>query len=202
MGGPSGARRRRGRRTLGDVTTLARDTFCSYCGTRYTELAYPRTCPGCKTQVWANPIPVCVALVPVIDGSKSGLLVIKRAIPPQPGKLALVGGFLEEHESWQVGMAREVREETGVEIDHSSLATMYFVSSSPKPNRVLLFAVPSPVDVASFPPFTPDTETAERGVIYGAGGLEDVFAFGLHVEAARRYFAERGIDGAHGYTPR
>jgi hypothetical protein len=79
---------------------------------------------------------------------------------------------------------------------------MYFVSSSPKPNRVLLFAVPSPVDVASFPPFSPDAETAERGIIYGARGLEEVFAFGLHVEAARRYFTERGIDAPHGYTPR
>ena len=89
---------------------LTRDTFCSYCGTKYDEtLAYPRRCRGCTTQVWANPIPVGVGLVPVVAAEGTGLLVIRRAIPPQIGKLALVGGFLEEHESWQQGVAREVR---------------------------------------------------------------------------------------------
>jgi ADP-ribose pyrophosphatase YjhB (NUDIX family) len=189
------------RRTLRAVSTLVRDTFCSFCGTRYAEMTYPRSCPGCKTQIWANPIPVCVALVPVIGGPGTGLLVIRRAIPPV-GKIALVGGFLEEHESWQVGMAREVREETTIEIAPATLTPMYFASSSPKPNRVLLFAVAAPVDGASLPPFSPVAETAERGVIFGPGGLDEVFAFSLHADAARRFFAERGIDGPHAYTAR
>ena len=186
------------------MTTLVRDTFCSFCGTRYGEpLSYPRACPGCKTQIWANPVPVCVALVPVVDarGSGTGLLVIRRAIPPV-GKLALVGGFLEDHESWQLGMAREVREETAIEIDPAGLSPLYYASSSPKPNRVLLFAVAQPLDAATLAPFAPDSETAERGLIFGPGGLDEVFAFSLHVDAARRFFAERGIDGPHAYSPR
>ena len=66
--------------------SLNRDTFCSFCGTAYeAPLAYPRTCKGCKTQVWANPIPVSVVLVPVVKDGKTGLLVIRRGI--QPGKL-------------------------------------------------------------------------------------------------------------------
>lgn len=185
------------------MTQLVRDTFCSYCGTRHLEAArYPRECPGCKTTIWANPIPVCVALVPVIDGGRSGLLAIRRAIPPAIHKLALVGGFLEEHETWQVGMAREVREETSVEIDPAGLVPMHYASSSPKPNRVLLFAVAAPVDAASLPPFSPDAETAERGIIFGPGGIDADFAFSLHADAVRRYFAERGVEGPHGYTQR
>ena len=184
------------------MTLLVRDTFCSFCGTRYTETTYPRTCPGCKTQIWANPIPVCVALVPIVESRGTGLLVIRRAIPPAIGKLALVGGFLEEHETWQAGMAREVVEETSVVIDPGALVPMYYVSSSPKPNRLLLFAVAAPVDATALPPFTPDSETAERGVIFGPSGLEEVFAFSLHIDAAREYFARRGIDGAHSYTQR
>jgi hypothetical protein len=43
------------------------------------------------------------------------------------------------------------------------------------------------------PPFTHDLEASERGV---------VFAFPLHVEAAQRYFAERGITGAHDFIAR
>jgi 8-oxo-dGTP pyrophosphatase MutT (NUDIX family) len=182
---------------------MQRDTFCSFCGTKYAEpLAYPRTCPGCSTPIWANPIPVCVVLVQVTDGDRTGLLVVRRAIPPQIGKLALVGGFLEEHESWQAGGAREVREETGVTIEPGALVPMWYASSSPKPNRLLLFSLAPPQPVSGLPPFAADTEASERGLVYGPDGLEDVFAFSLHVEAARRYFTERRVSGPHGFVAR
>lgn len=180
---------------------LIRDTFCSFCGTRYPEpLAYPRTCTSCTTQVWANPIPVSIVLVPVLDGARIGLLVVRRAIQPKLGLLALVGGFLEEHESWQQGGAREVREETGALIDVSSVVPMWFASSEPRPNRVLLFSTAKPITVSDLPPFHQDQETSERGLVFGPDGLADVFAFGLHVEAVRRYFAEHGITGPHAFA--
>jgi ADP-ribose pyrophosphatase YjhB (NUDIX family) len=180
-----------------------RDTYCSYCGTRFPEpLAYPRTCPACHTQIWANPIPVAVVLVPIADGARTGLLVVRRAIPPQVGKLALVGGFLEEHESWQHGGAREVREETGAIVDPAGLEPHWFASSDPRPNRVLLFSVAPPQPASALPSFRHDAEASERGVIYGPGGLDEVFAFSTHVEAARRYFAALGVTGPHGFTPR
>jgi ADP-ribose pyrophosphatase YjhB (NUDIX family) len=179
-----------------------RDTFCSYCGTSFGgATTYPRTCPGCQTQVWANPIPVSVVLVPVETAGRTGLLVVRRAIPPQIGKLALVGGFLEEHESWQVGGAREVREEAGVEVDAATLEPLWFASSEPRPNRVLLFSVARPIPVSSLPPFTANAEVSERGLVFGPDGLEDVFAFPLHIEAARRFFADRGITGPHDFAP-
>ena len=59
----------------------ARDTFCSFCGTPYASTdRYPRTCAKCGVQVWANPIPVSVVLLPVVDGARTGLLVIRRGI--------------------------------------------------------------------------------------------------------------------------
>lgn len=181
---------------------LVRDTFCSYCGTAYgSPLAYPRTCGRCKTVVWANPIPVSVVLTPVEDGPRTGLLVVRRAIPPV-GKLALVGGFLEEHESWQEGGAREVREETGAIVDPGTLAPMWYASSAPRPNRVLLFSVARPIGVAALPPFHHDAETSERGLVFGPDGLDEVFAFPLHTEAARRYFATHGIAGPHAFSTR
>jgi ADP-ribose pyrophosphatase YjhB (NUDIX family) len=178
---------------------LTRDTYCSFCGTKYADLTYPRTCPGCKTQIWANPIPVCVALVPIETAEGLGLLTIRRAIPPQIGKLALVGGFLEEHESWQIGCAREVREETGIVIDPEGLSPFWYASSTPRPNRVMLFAVAPSLHVDALPPFTPDSETSARGIVFGAHGLVDDFAFSTHIEAATRFFAERGIDRPHGF---
>ena len=180
-----------------------RDTFCSYCGTAYASpLAYPRTCAHCKTTVWANPVPVSVVLVPVQDAGRTGLLVVRRAIEPAAGKLALVGGFLEAHETWQQGGAREVREETGLVIDPAPLVPLWFASSTPRHDRVLLFSIAPPVDATTLPPYVRDAETSERGLVFGPDGLDEVFAFSLHVEAARRFFAMNAIAGGHAFTPR
>lgn len=180
-----------------------RDTFCSYCGTRYDEpLRYPRTCPSCKVTVWANPIPVAVVLVQIEDAGRTGILVVRRAIQPQLGKLGIVGGFVEEHESWQAGAARETREETGLVIDAASLEPLYYASSTPRPNRILMFSVAPVLPVSALPPFEPSSETSERGLVFGPDGLDEIFAFSLHVEAAKRYFASRGVTGHHGYVVR
>ncbi|MCE9576425.1 MAG: NUDIX domain-containing protein [Deltaproteobacteria bacterium] len=176
-----------------------RDAFCSFCGAAFAApLTYPRTCASCGVTIWANPIPVVVALVPIAVEDRLGLLTVRRAIPPGIGKLALVGGFLEAHETWQHGGAREVREETGVAIDPAALAPFWFTSTAPRPDRVLLFALAAPVTEA-LPPLVENHEVSERGVIVGPDGLDEIFAFELHAAAARRYFAERGITGAHGF---
>lgn len=180
---------------------LIRDSFCSWCGAQFPPpLRYPRECPRCKTVAYANPIPVSVVLQPVEVAGRTGLLVIRRAMDPARGKLGLVGGFVEEHESWQVGGAREVQEEAGLTIDPQRLRPFWFASSDPRPNRVLLFSVGEEVPVAQLPSWQPNDEATERGVVLGPGGLDEVFAFSTHVEAARRFFAERGERGAHDYT--
>ncbi|CAN5525054.1 NUDIX domain-containing protein [soil metagenome] len=174
------------------------DSFCNFCGTAFGDTSkYPRSCAGCGAMVWANPIPVAVALVPV----ETGLLVVRRGVPPGVGELALVGGFIEDHESWQAGCAREVREETNVVVDPASCQIHWISSSEPKPNRILLFAITEAV-TAPLPPFVPNHETQERGVIFGPGGLDEAFVFSTHREAARRYFAARGITGHHAFAPR
>jgi ADP-ribose pyrophosphatase YjhB (NUDIX family) len=168
---------------------MTRDSFCSYCGTAFElPLAYPRTCAKCKTTIWANPIPVAVALVPITRGDRTGLLVVRRGIEPGKGKLALVGGFVEENETWQVGAPREVREEVGIELDASRIEPFYFVSTEPRPNRVLLFAIAPAIDERALEPFVPNAETMERAVLFAEDGFAD-FAFPLHAEAARRFFS-------------
>ena len=188
------------------TTPLVRDSFCSFCGTAYAPpLGYPRTCPGCHTKIWSNPIPVSVVLVPILGHPSAGphevgLLVVRRAIEPRLGKLALVGGFLEDHESWAQGGAREIVEETGVIVDPATLSTFWFTSTEPRPNRVLLFSVASPLPASALGTFVANPECAERGLVFGADGLADVFAFPLHTEAVRRFFESRGQNGAHRYV--
>lgn len=180
---------------------LLRDSFCSFCGAAYpAPLKYPRTCSKCATQVWSNPIPVSVVLVPVRHSSGEGLLVVRRSIEPKKGLLALTGGFLEEDESWQQGGAREVREETGVVIDPATLSPFSFSSTTPKPNRVLLFSVARPLEASVMPAFLPSNETSERGLVFGPDGLEALFAFDLHVAAIQRFFAASGVTGPNRYT--
>jgi ADP-ribose pyrophosphatase YjhB (NUDIX family) len=183
---------------------MPRDTFCSYCGTRFADAtAYPRMCTACGAQTWANPIPVAVVLLPVIDGARTGLLVVRRAIPPV-GKLALVGGFVEDHESWQACAARELHEEAGVAIDPATLEPLWYASSEPRPDRVLLFALAPAIDASALPPFAPGAEASQRGVWFGAGatgGPDDELGFPLHAQAARRYFARAGSRGS-GFVPR
>jgi ADP-ribose pyrophosphatase YjhB (NUDIX family) len=177
---------------------MTQDAFCSFCGTAFAPpLRYPRTCTSCKTQIWDNPIPVSVVLVPVRHQGKIGLLVVRRGIPPV-GKLAIVGGFLEAHETWQQGGAREVLEETGVTLIGAP-EPFWFTSTEPKPNRVLLFSLAPTLD--SLGAFTPNAETLERGLVFGPDGLEGEFAFPLHVQAAKRFFAHLKISGPHAYTP-
>jgi hypothetical protein len=79
------------------------------------------------------------------------------------------------------------------------LTPFWFTSTTPRPNQVLLFSLAAELDAASLPPFTPVEESQARGLVFGAGCLEERFAFGLHVEAVRRYFSTRGPAGPHRY---
>jgi len=187
------------------MASRTRDAFCSYCGTAFpSPLVYPRTCPSpeCGMQTWANPIPVAVVLQPIRHGDRLGLLVVRRAIEPRRGLLALVGGFVEEHEAWQAAAAREVWEETGLRIDAAGLTPSWYSSTEPRPNRVLLFATAAPLSASDLPPFPANPEASERGLVFGPEDLAKVFAFPLHARAAERFFLDHGIVGGHDFVAR
>ena len=174
---------------------MPRDAYCSFCGAAHLPgRQYPRTCPSCRVTVWSNPIPVVLVLVPVDTGDRTGLLVVRRAIEPRLGFLGLVGGFLESHERWEVGGAREVLEEAGLSLDPAGLEPLWFTSTEPDPKQVLLFATAPVVPIARLPPFRPNPECSERGLIFGPDGLDALFAFSLHVEAVRRWRASGRAD--------
>ncbi|MBP2325083.1 ADP-ribose pyrophosphatase YjhB (NUDIX family) [Kibdelosporangium banguiense] len=158
---------------------MERDTFCSYCGARHSDVpGYPRKCPSCGKQVWANPSPVAVVLQPVVEGDRTGLLVVRRSIPPV-GELALVGGFIEEHETWQESAAREMLEEASVVVAPESLSPLGFVSV---PYCILLFCIAPPL--TELPEFVVNAEASERRVIFEPTEL----AFAAQTEEARKFF--------------
>lgn len=74
-------------------------TFYSFCGARLpAEADWLHRCPACGNTTYRNPLPVAVVLVPVEDG---GLLLVRRAIEPRTGKLALPDGYVNFGETWQ-----------------------------------------------------------------------------------------------------
>src|SRR4029079_9297124 len=101
-----------------------RNSHCGWCGALFAVATWPRACV-CGNTSYANPIPVAVVLLPVGDG----LLTIRRGIPPQLGKLALPGGFMELGETWQESAARELREETGIVVAPAGF-TVFDVAST------------------------------------------------------------------------
>lgn len=85
--------------------------FCGCCGTEFADDSWPRLCANCGQYTFRGPKPLVKAVVPVAGGR---LMVGRRDIEPDRGGLELPGGYLEYGETWQEGMVRELREETGL----------------------------------------------------------------------------------------
>jgi ADP-ribose pyrophosphatase YjhB (NUDIX family) len=164
------------------LNPMTRNSHCSYCGEAFpADLAWPRTCGRCGSISYVNPLPVSVILVPVDEG----LLLVRRTIPPREGSLALPGGFIGVGESWQQAGAREVLEETGLQIDPDEIR-LYDVLSAPD-GTVLIFGLAHPRARADLPPFAPNEECSEAVVAMQPVEL----AFPLHTRVAQRFWQDR-----------
>ncbi len=159
-------------------------SHCSYCGTRYEmDAAWPRVCPGCGETTWRNPLPVAVALLPVVDGAGlGGLVVVRRDIEPARGHLALPGGFIELGESWQEAVVRELREETGLvaAADEVRLFDVHSVVAG----TINVFGLLPPRQLSDLPPSAPTAEATEWLVLTAPQPL----AFSTHTQAMADYF--------------
>jgi len=97
---------------------LSEVKFCLYCGGQLKEKMVKGeernrlVCMNCNHIHYQNPLPVVAAVLTKPKKRVVGL--IKRAIPPQIDKWALVGGFMELDENPQEAILREIREEIGV----------------------------------------------------------------------------------------
>jgi 8-oxo-dGTP diphosphatase len=93
---------------------IQRPQFCSQCGgelqVRETDGSPRPVCVRCGHVVYLNPAPSIAAIL-VRDGR---VLLVKRNIEPGRGLWSLPGGFIEEDETVEQAVIREVREETGL----------------------------------------------------------------------------------------
>jgi NAD+ diphosphatase len=102
-----------------------RHRFCANCGapTEAREAGHVRVCPACGTQHHPRTDPVVIMLV--TDGDRA---LLGRQAQWPAGRYSALAGFVEPGESLEEAVAREVREEAGVQV-----ADVRYRSSQPWP---------------------------------------------------------------------
>ena len=113
---------------------LSQFLYCPKCGSAHFEVhnGKSKECTDCGFVYYFNPSSATVAL---ILNEQNELLVCRRAKEPAKGTLDLPGGFIDMAETGEEGVAREVKEETGMNVVKTeylfSLPNIYIYSGFP-----------------------------------------------------------------------
>lgn len=94
---------------------LVKFHFCPVCGSSEFSVNNfkSKKCAACGFTYYANPCSATAAFI--LRGEE--LLVARRGKEPARGTLDLPGGFVDMQETVEEGMAREIREETGLQAE-------------------------------------------------------------------------------------
>jgi ADP-ribose pyrophosphatase YjhB (NUDIX family) len=159
-----------------------RFAHCTFCGARFVpDQAWPRRCGACGETSYRNPTPVAVAVQPV----GSGLLVVRRGIPPARERLALPGGFIDYGETWPAATVRELFEEVGFQADADEVR-LFDTLSAPDGTLLVFGLLPPLPDAGALPASAPNDETLGWEILDGPAEL----GFSLHTAVANRFFTE------------
>jgi ADP-ribose pyrophosphatase YjhB (NUDIX family) len=88
--------------------------FCPRCAAPVRLEAGRAECDACGFVAYAHSAPTASA---VLVDEAGRVLLARRGVEPELGKWDLPGGFLEEGEEPLAGLRRELREETGLEVE-------------------------------------------------------------------------------------
>jgi molybdenum cofactor cytidylyltransferase len=110
------------------------ERFCQRCGraleirpVRYDHDRPRPTCPACGYIVWSDPKVAVLAVIPW-DG---GILLGRRSMNPGKGRWSFPSGFADRGEPLEEAIQREVREETGLDVDVVGLVGVYSARGNP-----------------------------------------------------------------------
>lgn len=105
--------------------------FCQRCAEplveKYIEGMMRPCCPSCGFVVFLDPKVAAVALV--ADGD--GLVMVKRGVEPEYGKWAFPSGYVDRGEVVEAAARREVKEETGLDVELDRLVGVYSLEGNP-----------------------------------------------------------------------
>lgn len=107
-----------------DDNPLYHFRFCPICGRNHFEAVADnaRRCADCGFTYYTNPKGATVA---VIVNDFGEILVGTRACQPAKGTLDLVGAFIDLDETAEEALCREVREESGLEVEPHQLRYLF-----------------------------------------------------------------------------
>ena len=112
--------------------------FCPWCGAILVEKKLDgqtrRKCPDCDFIWYKNPVPAAGAIIQ--DSGR--LLLVKRKYPPRAGDWSLPAGFMEYDESPAECCIRELKEDTGLDIEITRLFWNYKGGDDPRTMVVLI----------------------------------------------------------------
>ena len=99
--------------------------FCQRCGAALAEKEVEgrarRYCASCGFIVFLDP-KVAAAVLVEVDGR---LVLVRRGIEPAMGRWAFPSGYVDRGEALEEAAAREVREETGLDVRVTRLVGVY-----------------------------------------------------------------------------
>ncbi|MCR5313282.1 MAG: NUDIX domain-containing protein [Bacteroidaceae bacterium] len=107
--------------------------YCPACGSvHFDENDFKsKRCADCGFTYYFN---ASAATVAIIENEKGELLVCRRGCEPAKGTLDLIGGFVDPGETSEGAIAREILEETGIDINSMDLkgnAKLTYLFSGP-----------------------------------------------------------------------
>lgn len=94
---------------------LEKFRYCPVCGSKHFDAQDDKSkkCDNCGFEYYLNP---SAATAAIILNDHDELLVLTRKKAPAKGTLDLPGGFVDIGETVEQGVAREVKEETGLDV--------------------------------------------------------------------------------------
>ena len=95
--------------------------FCPYCGAELRGKGPKHRCPDCGSGVFHSP--AVAAAVAVVDrsGEEPRVLLGERGVAPAAGRFSTPGGHVDFGEDPRTAAARELEEETGLNVDPDDL---------------------------------------------------------------------------------
>ncbi len=91
----------------------------------------------------------CAITADCVIFSGNSLLLIKRKNPPFKDQFALPGGFIEDNETAEAACARELKEETNIDLKESILIGVYSEPNRDPRGRVVSFAFLGQADLSN-----------------------------------------------------
>ena len=109
---------------------MKRYAFCPVCGSAYPPFPPGAPVPGrllcasCGFEFWQNSKPAVGAFITRVVGGMPEVLLSRRGIDPYKGMWDCPGGYLDNGELPEAGLARELGEELGVSVVKLRLFTL------------------------------------------------------------------------------